>query len=138
MDRSDKRHEQPDSPSPTNPARRVFCGSIGALPLLMSACGGSDDSPPAPPPAPTPPPPPVALSCGATAVSANHGHALMIPAADVDSTVAKTYSILGTAGHDHTIDLTPAQLAQIKGKMSVAINSSVTNGHFHAVTVNCA
>jgi len=128
---------------PRSTRRLFFCGSIGALALLISACGGGggDYSPPPPPPPPPPAPPPSpppALSCGATAVSANHGHTLTIPAADVDSTVAKTYSIAGAAGHDHTITLSPAQLAQIKAKTAVTVTSSVDVGHFHDVTVNCA
>lgn len=149
--------EQPDPPPPTNAARRSFFGSMGAFALLLSACGGSDDSPapavapapttapppPAPAPAPAPPPPAGALSCGATAISDNHGHTLTIPAADVDSTVVKTYSIAGIADHDHTITLSPAQLAQIKAMTSVTVSSSVDRStiyasHFHAVTVNCA
>ena len=145
--------EQPDPPPPTNAARRSFFGSMGAFALLLSACGGSDDSPapavaptPTPTPVPTPtpaPPPPGPLSCGATAISDNHGHTLTIPAADVDSTVVKTYSIAGIADHNHTITLTPVQLAQIKAMTSVTVSSSIDPSpifasHFHAVTVNCA
>jgi hypothetical protein len=163
MDRPEKNDRQPDSPPPPpNAARRKLC-SVGALALLMSACGGSDDNsppppaaaptpppaaptppPPAPtppPPAPTPPPPPPPpppAVCGATAISANHGHALIIPTADLDSTVSITYNIAGTADHNHTIVLTPAQLAQIKARMAVAVVSSVNVAHFHDVTVNCA
>ena len=155
-------HEQPDPPPPTDAARRSFFGSIGAFALLLSACGGSDYSDPAPAvapapttappppgpapapaPTPAPPPPAGALSCGATAISDNHGHTLTIPAADVDSTVAKTYSIAGIADHPHTITLTPVQLAQIKAMTSVTVSSSVDPSpiyatHFHAVTVNCS
>ena len=160
MDQAAEQHEQPDPPPPTDASRRSFFGSMGAFALLLSACGGSDDSPapavaPAPttappPPAPTPtpapapaPPPPGPLSCGATAISDNHGHTLTIPAADVDSTVVKTYSIAGIADHNHTITLTPVQLAQIKAMTSVTVSSSVDPSpifasHFHAVTVNCA
>ena len=142
MDQPGKHEEQTDSPPPPNPARRGFFGSMGAVALLLSACGGSDPSDPAPappPPAPAPPPPPpAALSCGATAISDNHGHTLTIPAADVDSTVVKMYSIAGVADHGHTITLTPAQLAQIKGMTSVTVTSSVDLSHFHSVTVNCA
>ena len=158
MDRAAEHPEQPDPPPPTNAARRSFFGSMGAFALLLSACGGSDYSdpapavapapttappPPAPTPAPAPPPPAGALSCGATAISDNHGHALTIPAADVDSTVPLTYSILGIADHNHTITLTPPQLAQIKNMTSVTVSSSVDRSniyatHFHAVTVNCA
>jgi hypothetical protein len=156
MDEAAEHPEQPDPPPPTDAARRSFFGSMGAFALLLSACGGSDDSPapaalaptpapppPAPAPAPAPPPPAGALSCGATAISDNHGHTLTIPAADVDSTVVKTYSIAGIADHNHTITLTPVQLAQIKAMTSVTVSSSVDPSpmfasHFHAVTVNCA
>ena len=98
---------------------------------------------PAPAPTPAPPPPAGALSCGATAISDNHGHTLTIPAADVDSTVTKTYNIAGIADHPHTITLTPVQLAQIKAMTSVTVSSSVDRSpiyatHFHAVTVNCS
>jgi hypothetical protein len=158
MDQAAEHHEQPDPPPPTDASRRSFFGSMGAFALLLSACGGSDDSPapaalaptptpapppPAPAPAPAPPPPAGALSCGATAISDNHGHTLTIPAADVDSMIAKTYSIEGIADHPHTITLTPVQLAQIKAMTSVTVSSSVDPSpifasHFHAVTVNCA
>ena len=152
MDRTAEHHKQPDPPPPNDASRRSFFGSMGAFALLLSACGGSDDSPapavapapttapppPAPAPAPAPPPPAGALSCGATAISDNHGHTLTIPAADVDSTVVKTYSIAGIADHNHTITLTPVQLAQIKAMTSVTVSSSVNLSHFHAVTVNCA
>ncbi len=133
--------------------------------LLLSACGGSDDAalglpaaipappPPAPTPAPPPPapglpptptpppapsPPPGGLSCGATAISANHGHTLAVPEADLDSLTNKTYSIRGSGDHDHTVVLTPAQLQLIKVKTAVLVNSSTEMAHFHEVTVNCA
>lgn len=107
--------------------------------LLASCGGGGGDSAPAGVAAPPPsaaPPPGAALSCGDTAISGNHGHALSVPAADLDATVTKIYSILGSALHDHTVTLTPAQLAQIKAKTSVTVESSL-NGHVHSVTVNC-
>lgn len=149
----------PDAPPPPNQARRDLVGSFAAIALLTSACGGGgDDMPPtaSPPPAPPPPappppappppappppapaPPPPALSCGATAISANHGHTLTIPAADVDSATFKTYSIVGTADHDHTITLLPMQLAQIKAGTAVTVNSTTDASHFHEVTVNCS
>jgi hypothetical protein len=110
----------------------------GALAAVLAACGGGGySSMPAPPP---PPPPPGTLSCGATAISDNHGHVLTIPAADVNSTVAKTYSIMGAATHDHTVTLTPAQLAMIKVMSAVVVTSTIggSPSHSHDVTVNCA
>jgi hypothetical protein len=90
-------------------------------------------------PAPTPAPPPPALSCGATAITGNHGHALTIPAADVNSPIDIVYSIMGAADHNHFVTLTAAQLAQIKGKTSATTMSTMAaDGHTHLVTVNCA
>lgn len=122
--------------------RRLLFASAGggALAAVLAACGG-DAMPPASTSPPVPPPPPGALSCGATAVTNNHGHSLTIPAADVDSMVSMTYSIEGVAGHVHMVTLTPAQLAQIKAKSAVTVTSTLGGpapGHMHDVTVNCA
>jgi hypothetical protein len=163
MNRAIDSEQPPEPPRPPDSRRRALF-SVGALALVLGACGGSDYSPPPPaaapvptppPPAPTPPPPPpnptptptpppptpappLPAVCGATSVSANHGHALIIPVADLDSMVNITYNITGTADHSHTILLTPAQLQSIKAKTAVQVNSSTDIAHFHEVTVNCS
>jgi hypothetical protein len=151
MNHSFETEQPPDPPRPPDAKRRKLC-SVGALALMLGACGGSDYSPPPPmaAPVPTPPPPPPAptpaptpappgpLTCGAISISANHGHVLMIPATDLDSMVSLAYDITGTADHAHTVVLTPAQLQQIKAKTAVLVNSSSNIAHFHEVTVNCA
>lgn len=149
--------QPPDPPRPPDTRRRALF-TIGAIAFVLGACGGSDYSspppaasptpppptPPPPAPTPTPPPPPptpappLPATCGATSISANHGHALIIPVADVDSMVNMTYNITGTADHSHTIVLTPAQLQSIKTRTAVQINSSSDVGHFHEVVVNCS
>jgi hypothetical protein len=78
------------------------------------------------------------LSCGASSISSNHGHSLAIDEADLTSTTAKTYSIMGTAGHDHTVTFSPDQLAQLKAGQSVVVESSVGASHSHSVTAHCA
>jgi hypothetical protein len=110
----------------------------GALAALLASCGGSDSPSPTPPP--PVPSPPGTLACGATAISANHGHSLTIPAADVNSTVNITYSIEGGAGHIHNVTLTPADFAMIKAKTAVTVTSTLGGSpmHTHDVTVNCA
>lgn len=120
--------------------RWLFAGAGGgALAIVLNGCGGSGggaySSPPSAPPTPAP-----GLACGATAITLNHGHSLTIPAADVDSTVAMTYSIEGTAGHVHMVTLSPAQLAQIKSKNAVTVTSTLGGSpvHSHDVTINCA
>jgi hypothetical protein len=79
-------------------------------------------------------------SCTSTggAILGNHGHALEIPAADLESKVDVHYSIQGTSNHPHTITLTPAQLAALKGGQSVTVTSSTDFSHSHDVTITCA
>lgn len=128
-----------------NRSRRLFMANTAgySVALVLSGCGGSDYSSPAPAPgpapAPAPPPPAGTLACAATAISNNHGHALLIPASDTDSMVAIVYSIVGAADHNHLVTLTAAQLAQIKSKTAVTVTSTMAgDGHTHSVTVNCA
>jgi hypothetical protein len=119
--------------------RQFLFASAGgsALAAALAACGGSGGGYSS---ATATPPPPGALSCGASAITANHGHTLTISAADVDSTVNKIYSIMGGATHDHSITLTPAQLQMIKVMNAVVVTSTLggSPSHTHDVTVNCA
>jgi len=116
--------------------RKQFLGALGGgtVVLWLQACGGgggggggdgNDDG---------------GLSCGASgaSISANHGHSLTINEADLDSTTDKTYSIMGTAGHDHTVTFTVAQLAMLKSMQSVVVTSTTVIGHNHSVTASCA
>jgi hypothetical protein len=119
-------------------SRRLVLESLSVA-VVLSGCGGGGDDTPAPAPAPTPPSPspPSAQSCGATVIVSNHGHSLTIPTADLDSTTDKTYDIQGQSTHNHTVTLTPAQLAQIKAGTAVTLDSSLGASHTHAVTLNC-
>lgn len=119
-----------------NVSRKRFLQSVasGTAVLLFQGCGGggSDDGGPAPAPAP-----PAGTTCSASTITGNHGHALVIPRADLDSPTDKVYSIAGMAGHDHTVTLTPAMLATLKSGMAVTVGSSTNAGHMHDVTVTC-
>ena len=79
------------------------------------------------------------LTCGASGanIANNHGHTLTIDEADLTSSTDKTYNIMGTASHDHTVTFTAAQLASLKAGQSVVVNSTTTNAHMHAVTARC-
>ena len=82
------------------------------------------------------------MSCGATAITFNHGHTLSIPPEDLDSATFKTYSIMGVADHNHTITLLPVQLAQLKAGATVTVtstpdSSSIYQSHTHQVMVQC-
>jgi len=123
--------------------RKGFLGAAtgGAILLLLQACGGGggdDDSSSAAPGGTTPG---AALTqCGSSgaAISGNHGHTLSIPVADLDSAVDKTYSIVGSASHDHTVTFTPDQLKQLKAGQSVTVASSTSSQHAHNVTPSCS
>ena len=126
--------------------RKRFLGSMagGTVVLLFQACGGGSSYSGGTStgggygnPMPT-------AGCGSSGalISGNHGHMLTVSTADLDSMIAKTYGIMGTALHDHTVTLTPAQLAQLKAGQSVTVTSTVTDAagfgsHSHDVTVTC-
>lgn len=121
--------------------RKTFlkAASGGTVMLLLQACGGGGggdgggSTPTATPSTGT-------GSCSSTggAISGNHGHSLSIPRADLDSTVSRSYSILGTAGHDHTITLSATQLSQLKAGTAVTVTSTTDSAHDHSVSVTCA
>src|SRR5688500_12130451 len=96
--------------------RKTFLNAagVGSVILFLQACGGWDDGG-APVPAPGPAPGPGSLKGGSSggAISGNLGHALTIPAADLDSAVAVTYYIRANADHPHSVTFTPAQLQQL-------------------------
>lgn len=75
-------------------------------------------------------------SC-ASSISDNHGHALSIPTADLESTADKTYSIQGASGHDHTVTLVASDFAKLKSGASVIVTATTAVAHAHEVTVTC-
>ena len=125
-------------------SRKLFLTQLasGSFILALHGCGGGGDSAaPAPAPAPSPapsPPPPAPAICGAFTFSANHGHTLSIARTDLDSTVARTYSIAGSAGHNHQVTLSTTQLAQLKAGMAVSVTSTFDSGHSHQMGGGCA
>ena len=132
--------------------RKQLLGSVagGTVTLLIQACGGGgetaflalfggsandDDTNDNPEPGST---------CGSSGsqITGNHGHLLTVPTADLTSITAVTYSILGSATHDHALTLSPDDLAQLNAGSTVTIVSSVTDAptfglHSHGVTVTC-
>jgi hypothetical protein len=73
-----------------------------------------------------------------TSISANHGHTLVVPVADLASTEPKTYSIKGSSGHAHQVTITRAQFEHIASGAEISVRSSDDVGHSHVVTVACA
>ncbi len=76
---------------------------------------------------------------GTTAsISANHGHTLSVPEADVLAGVEKTYDIRGTSAHGHSVTLEEADFLLLAQGDSVVVTSTIDDGHIHEVTVRCA
>jgi hypothetical protein len=101
--------------------------AVGAADL---GCGSDD-----------PPAAPAGEGCqssSATAViGSNHGHSLLVSAADVAAGVAKTYSIQGSATHDHEVTLSSVHFTNLKARKELTLQSTPTD-HTHPVTVRCA
>lgn len=116
-------------------SRKQFLGALGSgtVVLWLQACGGGGSSYDSGGGGGG------NASCGAgeSNISSNHGHTLTIDEADLDSTTDKTYNIMGSADHNHTVTFTPAQLAMLKSGLDVTVTSSITNVHSHGVTASC-
>ncbi len=74
------------------------------------------------------------------AISANHGHTLVVSKAAVAAGVEETYSITGSAGHAHSVTITASHFASLAANQQVVITSTPADGagHTHNVTVSCA
>lgn len=67
----------------------------------------------------------------------NHGHVLVVSKAEVVAGVEKTYDIMGTATHTHSVTVTAAMFAQLQGGTTQMTVSSTTT-HSHPITIVCA
>jgi hypothetical protein len=113
----------------------------------LAACG--DDATPTPiPPGPDageiPGPAPNCLDNGANSVIvANHGHVLMVPAADVLDGTPRVYDIRGSAPHPHFVEVTAADFELLARNLPVVKESSIDGDaqfplHSHTVRLVCA
>lgn len=76
-------------------------------------------------------------ACGGI-VDDNHGHSISVPRADVEAGAPRSYDIMGSAGHSHTVMISAAQFGILNDVGSVIVTSSLSSGHSHQVTVNCS
>lgn len=113
--------------------RSILGASVGVAGVAtLAACGGDDGGGTATPDA-----------AGATcttptnSIAGNHGHTLMVSLADVTAAASKTYDIMGTSAHTHSVTLTPAHFATLAGRGTVTVTSTSGSAHTHEVTVQC-
>jgi hypothetical protein len=105
---------------------------VGTAGVFVSACGSSDSVD-------------AATSSGncvqngtSVTIASNHGHVLLVDKADVAAAAAKTYDIMGTADHTHSVTISAANFAQLMGNHAINVQSTVGAAHQHSVTVACA
>ena len=109
-------------------ALAILAGCV--ITITDAACGGKDDTPTNPAPAPT--------DITGT-ISANHGHAAVVTAAQITATSAIVLDIKGSAVHNHTLSLSQTDLQTLKNRTPVSKDSSsdvsASAGlHLHTVT----
>ena len=63
---------------------------------------------------------------------------MTVSAADVSAGAAKTYDILGTADHTHSVSLSAANFTSLQNGQSVNVSSTSGNAHTHTILVMCA
>ena len=103
----------------------LFAGIV----ITVTAC--DDDSSPTAP----------STSDRVGSVSANHGHTATILSMQLTAGSGVTLNIRGTADHPHSVDLTAAEVVQIRDGQRVSKTSSTDPSaafgtHLHTVTFN--
>ena len=113
--------------------RKQFLGVMGAGMAAIAACGSSSSSADATTAVGN------CLANGTSVtIAANHGHVLVVSKADVAAAADKTYDIMGTAAHTHSVTVTAANFATLTGNHSINVTSTTGAAHTHDVTVVCA
>lgn len=69
-------------------------------------------------------------------ISDNHGHAATITSAQLTAGSGLTLNIQAAATHNHTVDLSGAEVVDIRNGIRVAKTTSTADAHFHTVTFN--
>jgi hypothetical protein len=91
-----------------------------------SACGGKNTT--------TTPTTPTPVGDVTGTISANHGHTAVATGAQITAGNAVSLDIRGMASHQHTVELTQADLRSLQNRQTVAKESTNDNGHMHTVT----
>ncbi|WP_428740345.1 hypothetical protein [Tenacibaculum sp.] len=122
--------------------QKSVAGMLIALPAYMLVgCSSGSDNDPSPTPNPDPTPSGNCIDNGtSSAITANHGHSLTVSKEDVQAGTEKSYSIQGTAAHNHNVTLTAANFSSLKSNNSISIASTSgdSDNHTHTVIVSCA
>jgi hypothetical protein len=78
------------------------------------------------------------LAAGVNAsIGANHGHALVVTAADVMAGAAKTYDIRGSADHTHGVTVSAGAFTMLASNQSAMTISTTVDNHSHSIMLTC-
>lgn len=123
----------PVEPARAEPAKPEAAGQDVGVPDANGAAKGPEA------PAATPEPPKPELSRVIARLGKNHGHALVVPFADVSAALEKTYEITaGSSGHKHAVTISVEQMKSLVGGQILRTKSTNDRGHEHRVVVRCA
>jgi hypothetical protein len=103
---------------------------LAGVTITITGCGGDDDNPT------TNPTPPATDKSATVSTDAGHSHTAVITAAQLTAGNAITLTLLGAATHTHTVDLSQAELTQIRSGTRVQKTSTTDNAHSHTVAFN--
>jgi hypothetical protein len=104
---------------------------LGGVSITISGCGKA--SSPVAPSIPSEPAPPAADKNGA--ISSNHGHVAVITGAQLTAASTLALNLQGTSSHNHVLELSGPELAQIREGRTFSKECSGTS-HTHVVTFN--
>jgi|MudIll2142460700_1097286.scaffolds.fasta_scaffold282739_2 hypothetical protein len=118
--------------------REAALALLGGATITLYGCGGGGSSYSSPVAPSTPAPSSGTGGAGEAmgSISSNHGHAAVITGAQLTAGNGLRLDIRGQADHSHSVDLSAAQVAQVRGSTRVSIDSTDTQGHQHAVVFN--
>lgn len=106
----------------------VGVGAVGVA--VLAGCGGDDGAGPVDAPA-------AVCTTPTAAIQGNHGHVITVTLAEVTAGVDKTYDIMGTSAHTHSVTITAADFVMIKAGTTRMVVSTTGGGHTHPVNVMC-
>ena len=116
--------------------RQAFTMALVGIPAvsLLESCSKEVEDP-----GPTTPDPTDCLANGTkTAITANHGHSILVSATDVENGVEKTYTIQGSSAHPHSVTITASLFETLKTSKEINVGSTSNSGHTHSINVTCA
>lgn len=103
---------------------------LGGVSITISGCGGS-----ASPSSPSTPSTTQPVADKSGTISSNHGHVAVITSGQLTAANTLALSLQGTASHNHMLELSAAELVQIRDGQTFAKECSGTS-HKHMVTFN--